>query len=228
MTQSAKALFRATRAKPEGTPLPIDLPADPKPATRDPLDFDPTPPEATGAFLAVEGAALRAHGPAVWEAAVGAGHIARVLAEHGFDVIGSDIVDRGWPGTEVASLYDFATPPAPAMLTNPPYNEINARDGHGRWLRHALDIGCTYIGLLLNADWPAARINGMDALFRAHPPSVEYLCTWKIDFRGGGSPPHRSSWFVWDTRRPALRPDCWERRRLYRDTPDPNQEALGL
>lgn len=229
MAQSSKALFRATRPSPRPHPAQMllgELPEQMKPeAPRDPLDYDPTPPDATAAFLAAERAHILRHGARVWEPAVGGGHMAKVLVRSGFTVTGSDIVDRGYPGTEIRSFYAFDRTPAAVLITNPPYCEVNARDGHGRWLRHAFDLGVGYIALLLNADWSAARINGMDALFRDHPPSIEYLCCWKIDLRGGGSPPQRNSWMVWDTRRPALGPDTWVRTRLYRDA-GPTQEAL--
>jgi len=158
-----------------------------------------------------------AHGNEVWEPAVGAGHMARVMEAHGLRVAGSDVVDRGWPGAIVRSFYDFTAAPAQTQITNPPYCEINARDGAGRWLHHALSFRPKYLAMLLSSDWAAARINGFDAMFRDHPPSVEYLCCWKIDFRGLGSPPQRNSWFVWDVSRPPVGPDAWVRRRLYRD-----------
>lgn len=226
---SAKALFRAMKPKPRsnaelfnGTEAPPMRASD----TRDPLDYDPTPIDATLAFLSAEQAHIKAHEGPVWESAVGGGHMARGLVQMGHDVIGSDIVDRAWPNTIVQSFYDFHEAPARKMITNPPYCEINARDGHGRWLRHALGLGVDYIALLLNADWAAARINGLDALMRNHPPSMEYLCCWKIDFRGGGAPPQRNSWFVWDKNRPALGADTWVRKRLYRNPPDPRQKVL--
>lgn len=225
---SAKGLFLATKPKPApGAPLIADLPRQDAPReARDPLDFDPTPPDATEAFLAVERDFILAHGRRVWETAVGAGHIAGVLAAHGFEVIGTDVVDRGFPGVVLRSFFDFETAPAPIQITNPPYSEINAKHGHGRWLRHALGLRPGYLAMLLNADWAAARINGLDALFAEFPPTLEYLCCWKIDFRGGGSPPQRNSWFVWDINRPPMGPNTWPRRRLYRDAPDPRQEAL--
>lgn len=226
---STQALFRAT--KPKADPRQISgldaaervIAAQP---LRDPLDFDPTPDSASRPFIAAEMAHIRAHGNVIWEPAVGAGHIARVLAEFGFDVLGNDVVDRGWPGTELRSFLDCAAPRAPIQITNPPYGLVSARDGHGRWLRHALDLGAGYLAMLLNADWAAARINGFDGLFREHPPSVEYLCCWKIDFRGGGSPPQRNSWFVWDANRPAPGPNEWIRRRLYREVADGRQEVM--
>jgi hypothetical protein len=221
MAQSAKALFRATKPKSRPHPAQLlmgDLPEQRKPEEgRDPLDYDPTPVDATLAFLGKEECHIHAHGDEVWENAVGGGHMARALEHVGFKVLGSDIVDRGHPGTLIRSFYGFHRAPVPVCISNPPYCEINARDGHGRWLKHLLSLDLKYIALLLNADWPAARINGMDVLFEQHPPSLEYLCCWKIDFRGGGSPPQRNSWFVWDTNRPALGPNRWERTRLYRD-----------
>ncbi len=228
MAASAKPLFQAISGGTQPSPLfGKDLPAQRAPdSERDPLDYDPTPPSATEAFLAAENKHIRKHPGKVWESAVGGGHMAQVLERHGHDVIGTDVMNRGYPGVILRSLYDFDKPPAKKMITNPPYCEISARDGHGRWLRHALGLGCGYIAFLLNADWAAARINGLDELMHDHPPSIEYLCCWKIDFRGKGAPPQRNSWFVWDTNRPAPGPNTWLRARLYRDFTDPRQEVL--
>lgn len=224
---SAKGLFLATKSKGDPGPKLFDyLPKAAPEHKRDALDYDPTPPDATATFLSREAHSIRAHGDTVWENAVGGGHLAGELVRAGFKVLGSDIVDRGWPGTLVRSFYEFEAAPARSIVTNPPYCEINARDGHGRWLRHALELGVPYIAFLLNCDWSAARINGLDALFAEHPPTVEYLCCWKIDFRGGGSPPQRNSWFVWDSKRPGIGPNRWLRERLYRDAPDARQDEL--
>lgn len=231
----AKGLFRATKPKPDrGEPLFSDLPKHVKPSEgRDPLDYDPTPPDATAAFLAAECSAIQTHGKHVWEPAVGGGHMARELERWKFRVTGSDVEDRAWPGTILQSFYDFTAQTAPSqiIISNPPYNQINARDGHGRWLRHSFAVGARYVAYLLNTDWAAARINGMDELFREHPPTVEYVCCWKIDFRGLGAPPQRNSWFVWDLDRGHLGPECWMRRRLYRNDPtaiNPEQYNLGI
>lgn len=223
---SAKALFRAT--KPSSKPHPAqllmgDLPEQRKPeAARDPLDFDPTPMEATEAFLAAEGDRLREIGGPIWEPAVGAGHIAKVAARRGYEVIGNDVVDRGWPGTTLRSFLDYDQKQSDIIITNPPYNLISARDGHGRWLKHTESLGVRYAAYLLNWDWIAARINGMDALHERFPCSRAYVCTWKLDFRGGGSPPQRNGWLVWDR--------DWQGetvlRRLFKEVADPKQESL--
>ena len=151
MTATTKSLFRAIKAKPDkanGALFADDLPDQVKPETRDPLDYDPTPADATAAFLAAEGERIRQIGGPIWEPAVGGGHIANELIRHEFDVIGNDVVDRGWPGTFVRSFYDYRSAPSQIMVTNPPYNEVSARDGHGRWLRHCQGLG---LAILRNA-----------------------------------------------------------------------------
>lgn len=223
---SAKSLFRAMSGKAvtaDGGMFGSDLPEALKPAQeRDPLDYDPTPAEATEAFLAVEGDRMRQIGGPVWESAVGGGHMARVLQKNGFHVRGSDIVQREHAITCLGSFYDFRTRPANLMVTNPPYCEVNARDGHGRWLRHAFDLGIPYIAMLLNWEWIAARINGLDELHERFPVSRAYVCCWKIDFRGAGAPPQRNAWLVWDR--------DWQGetvlRRLYREAGQPKQGNL--
>ena len=186
MTQSAKSLFRALKRQ--------DKPQEARRAD----DFYPTgQPEAIRALLARDGARILPL-ETVWEPAIGAGDLAEPMYEYGLEVIGSDIVDRGWPDTWRKSFYDFEDAAAPAIITNPPYSEINARDGHGRWLRHTLSLpDWEYCALLLSWDWPAARANGLGALLDEHPFSYCYLMRWKLDFTGEGSPPQRNAWFVW-------------------------------
>ncbi len=58
--------------------------------TRQKDDFYPTPPEATKALLEVE-----RFDSLVWEPAAGDGAIAKVLADHGYGVVASDLHDYG-------------------------------------------------------------------------------------------------------------------------------------
>lgn len=203
MARSTKALFRAMKPKPRvdrNQGVLIDAPSVRKPAdeTRRALDLYPTgQPEAIRALLAVDGPRVRALG-AVWEPAAGLGDLCRQIEAAGLPCAASDVADHGWPGTEVRSFYDYDRALAPAIITNPPYCEVNARDGHGRWLRHTLALpGWTYCALLLSWDWPAARANGLGDLLDANPFSYCYLMRWKLDFTGAGSPPQRNAWFVW-------------------------------
>lgn len=162
---------------------------------REEHDFYPTPPEVTRALLSVEGDRLREFG-AVWEPAAGDGAMVREMKNFGLEVVASDLIDRGADAV-IMDFYQFASPPCSAMVTNPPYKEINARDGKGRWLSHSFDIGMEYIALFLNWDWPAA--SGLAGLLARYPISRIYVARWKVDFTGKGAPPQRNAWFIWDT-----------------------------
>lgn len=204
MTASAKSLFRATRQKSAAPALPVDLPEHRRADTdRRGLDFYPTAqPEAVRALMAADGDRIRRCN-AVWEPACGDGALVRVMRAEGLKVCASDIVDRGCADSWVADFYTCHRSRGEAIITNPPYDQINARDGRGRWLRHTLDMpGWSYLALLLSWDWPAAKQNGLGALLDARPFSWVYLLRWKLDFTGEGSPPQRNAWFVWDREDP--------------------------
>lgn len=199
---SAKPLFRALSGtgKPPRQATLFNLPDHVRETdTRRPLDLYPTAaPEAIRALLSADGERIRALGSA-WEPAAGHGDLVREIEAAGIPCSASDIADHGCPGVVVRSFYDWAESPAPVVITNPPYCEINARDGHGRWLRHTLGLpGWRYCALLLSWDWPAAHSYGLGAMLDANPFSYCYLLRWKLDFTGQGSPPQRNAWFVWD------------------------------
>ena len=201
---TTKPLFRALsgRSKPDISERLAGTDAvQRKPQTEDRRELDLYPtgePEAIRGLLALDGKRIHELGR-VWEPAAGHGHLLREIEAVGLPCAVSDVADHGCPGVEVCSFYEYTEARAPAIITNPPYAEINARDGHGRWLRHTLNMpGWRYCALLLSWDWPAARSNGLGALLDANPFSYCYLMRWKLDFTGEGSPPQRNAWFIWD------------------------------
>lgn len=196
MTASARGLFRATGNAAKAVPVQLlDGSFVKGEAVRESDDFYPTPPEPTRAFLSVEGDRLRQF-PAVWEPAAGDGAMAREMEAIGLSVAKSDLIDRGC-GAELKSFYDFASPLASAIVTNPPFQECGWGNGKARWLKHALDVlDLDYMALLLNWTWPGA--GGLAKFWAEHPASRVYLCRWKIDFTGQGAPPMLNAWFVWD------------------------------
>lgn len=194
MTRSARGLFRATGK------APIVSAARPL-LEREALDFYPTPPEPTRALLRAEWVRVSTF-RRIWEPACGDGAMMREITALGLDCIGSDLVDRGGPGPLVIrDFFDFTQPLDRAIITNPPYDQINWRDGRGRWVEHAMGtLGVDYMALLLNWSWPGA--GGLAGVWHRHPPARVYLCRWKIDFTGAGAPPMLSGWFVWDRTAP--------------------------
>ena len=195
MTASARGLFRATGKEAHPTLIGIvggeGVYSDSVAREKD--DFYPTPPEPTRALLSVEAERLRDFG-AVWEPAAGDGAMAREIEAVGLSVVKSDLVDRGC-GAEIKSFYDFTAPPAPAIITNPPFCECNT----GKWVRHALETcAVEYMALLLPLNWPGAE--SRSALWAKHTPARVYLMRWRIDFTGKGAPPMLNAWFVWDAK----------------------------
>ncbi|WP_052714732.1 hypothetical protein [Paracoccus sp. S4493] len=207
---SAKSYFRAISGQANkadaGAPLLADAPLSPRPkreASRRAEDFYPTAqPEAIRALFSVDGARLRECG-AVWEPACGDGALVREIRAMGMPCCASDLVDRGCPDSWTADFYSCLRSRGGAIITNPPFSEITARDGHGRWLRHTLNMpGWDYLALLLGWEWPAGKINGLGQLLDENPFSWCYLMRWKLDFTGQGQAPQRNAWFVWDRRDP--------------------------
>lgn len=194
---SARGLFRATgkTSKPVAVRLLDGSIGKAAALERNADDFYPTPIEPTRALLHAEAARL-ADFPTIWEAACGDGRMAREIEAGGFGVIRTDIVDRGC-GADLVDFLAVRNAPARAMVTNPPYNLINWRDGQGAWLKHGWEtLQLDYMALLLSWSWPGAA--GLGPLWARCPPARAYLMQWKIDFTGQGSPPSHSGWFVWD------------------------------
>jgi hypothetical protein len=202
-----------------------DLPLQRAPVnqTRVERDFYPTgEPEAILSLLHADGERIRQSGT-VWEPACGRGDMVRQIRGHGLPCCASDIHDYGCPDSWVGDYFSCLRPRGKAIITNPPYNLITAKDGHGRWLRHALEMpDWDYMALLLSWEWPAARANGLGELLDANPFSYCYLMRWKLDFTGEKSPKHRNAWFVWDRN--------WVGESAFRlmDRVDPRQGTLTI
>jgi hypothetical protein len=193
VTGSARGLFRATGNAAKAVPvLQLDGSFEKGEALREGNDFYPTPPEPTRALLAAELARLTSFST-IWEPAAGDGAMVREMTALGFDVVASDLVDRGCDA-EVKSFYDYLSAPASAIVTNPPFAECNVDPG---WVRHALErLGVEYMALLLPINWLGAA--GRAALWAQFPPARIYLMRWRIDFTGQGAPPMLNAWYVWD------------------------------
>ena len=73
---------------------------------REENDFYATEPSAIDDLLSVGTFSKN-----IWECAVGQGHLAERLKEHGYTVKCTDLVDRGYPNTEIVDFlkekYDF-------------------------------------------------------------------------------------------------------------------------
>ena len=87
--------------------------------SREEHDYYATQPIAAELLIEIENLSLN-----IWECACGEGHLAKVFAEKGFNVLATDLIDRGY-GERCDFLDDLETLPYRNydgdIVTNPPY-----------------------------------------------------------------------------------------------------------
>lgn len=179
----------------------------------DSLDYFPTPPWATRAFMRE---ILRAHEKPlrfenIWEPACGEGHMAYVLQEFGTTVLASDVHDYG-RGHAVGSFTGYGLdvmPPWPEcdwVITNPPFNLAV------EFAERALDEAKDGVALLVRSAWAEGGERYRE-LFKPHPPTqIVHYCD-RVPMVKGKYDPKAStatsySWFIWE-RDQDRRPCAW-------------------
>lgn len=163
---------------------------EPVPAGRDgdSYNFYPTPRYVTEALLEVE-----EFGSVVWEPACGDGAISKVLIEEGYEVVSSDIVDRGYGKVEDFFQSDRT---AESIVTNPDYDYAE------EFVRTALAKTTYKVAMLL----PLTNLATHDGyvLHTSSPLKVVYVFTSMVSLyphgRSGPKPPGfvDYAWFVWE------------------------------
>ena len=88
------------------------------PEEREAFDYYATDPKAVEMLLELEQFA-----PVIWEPACGEGHISKVLQAHGYQVISTDLVYRGFGDPEPLDfLKETLDGFEGDIITNPPYS----------------------------------------------------------------------------------------------------------
>ena len=154
-------------------------------------DFYATEPKAVEELLERE-----TFSETILEPCVGQGHIAKVLIDGGYKCIAYDIVDRGFPGTEIK---DFLTLPENHndLITNPPYKFCK------EFVEHALDISPdgTKIAMFLKLTFLESQ--SRKELFEKYPFKTLYVfssrrsCAKNGDFEKYPSSAVAYGWYVW-------------------------------
>ena len=136
----------------------------------------------------------------IWEPAVGGGHMAEVLEEHGYTVYGSDIVDRGYPETQIIDFLEFDGKFDGDIITNPPYKYAK------EFVEKAMDSvnEGSKVAFFLKLQFLEGQKRR--ELFRKYPPKVVYVssarlrCSRNGDFEGekNKSSAVAYAWYVWE------------------------------
>ncbi len=144
--------------------------------------------------------------PYVWECACGEGHLSEVLKRYGYKVKSSDLIDRGYGGTEVIDFLKVTKEETEQdvprdIITNPPYKYAK------EFVEHALDVSMygTKIAMFLKVQFLEGKARR--ELFERHPPKRIYvassrlLCAKNGEFekmRQGGGSAVAYAWFIWE------------------------------
>ena len=163
---------------------------------REPNDYYATEPKAVELLLREE-----VFAPYVWEPACGEGNMSEVLKRHGYKVRSSDLIDRGYEGTEVLDFLCAEAPQIPYdIITNPPYKHAK------EFVEHALDISMdgTKIAMFLKLQFLEGKARR--ALFDKAPPCKVYVASSRLmcakngnfeRMKAGGGSAVAYAWFVW-------------------------------
>lgn len=167
---------------------------------REQHDYYATQPKATGILLDNEYFSGR-----VWEPAVGGGHVADVLKERGYAVKCSDLIDRGYPNTEVCdflAISDYTN--TDDIITNPPYKYAK------EFVEKALEISVpgTKVAMFLKLQFLEGQAR--KELFLTNPPKVVYVSSSRLGCAKNGEFKVNKNgelaiesavayaWFVWE------------------------------
>ncbi len=147
-------------------------------------DFYPTPPSAVHQILSFE----KFTGD-VWEPACGDGAISKVLEQHNYTVISTDLIDRGYGKGGMDFLRSSQT--ADNIMTNPPFALGN------KFIHHAITHARHKVVFLLRLSYLSSKTRKK---FFTKSPGLPfarvYIHSARIPF--GPSTMMDFCWLVWD------------------------------
>ena len=160
---------------------------------REQHDFYATDPRAIDDLLKYE-----TFNKNIWECAVGQGHLADRLKRYGYNVECTDLIDRGYPGTEIVDFltekYDFDGD----IITNPPYKYCS------EFILNALDSIPTgnKVAMFLKLQTLEGQ-KRYEEIYSKYPPKTIYIyskrknCAKNGEFEKYPSSAVCYAWFIW-------------------------------
>lgn len=135
----------------------------------------------------------------IWEPACGEGHMSEVLLNNGFQVVSSDLIDRGYGEGGVDFLQTTQLPDyCKAIVTNPPYRYAT------EFIEHSLEL-LTSAGdtlcVLLNLNYLTGK-RRYEEIFKLNPPERVLVFSRRIECAPNGKFTGTRSainyaWFIW-------------------------------
>lgn len=133
---------------------------------------------------------------------VGEGHLVKPLIERGHNVQGFDIIDRGFPNTEVCDFLQtkFLFPVRKDIIMNPPYRYAK------EFVEKSLNILADDYKVFAFLKIQFLESRGRKQLFKDYPPKTVYVASSRLtcakngDFekmKNSGGSAACYAWFVW-------------------------------
>lgn len=161
---------------------------------REAFDYYATDPKAVEMLLELEQFA-----PVIWEPACGEGHISKVLQAHGYQVISTDLVYRGFGDPEPLDfLKETLDGFEGDIITNPPYS--TGLEFVQRALESVRPGG--KVAMFLKVQFLEGQKRG--AFFKDTPPRTVYIsrsrlsCAKNGDFERFQDSAIAYAWYVWE------------------------------
>ena len=161
---------------------------------REENDFYATDPNAIDDLLKYE-----TFDKNIWECAVGQGHLAQRLKQHGYTVKCTDLIDRGYPSTEILDFLKEKHNFDGDIITNPPYKDVT------EFILKALETVTT--GHKVAMFLKLLTLEGQkryEELYSKYPPKNIYVYIKRIGCAKNGEFDKYSqraicnAWFVWE------------------------------
>ena len=154
-------------------------------------DFYATSPEAAEWLIRIEDL-----NPNIWECACGMGHLSKVFEKHGFNVMSTDLVDRGY-GIGGVNFLTQNLPFYGDIVTNPPYKY--AQEFIEKALRLVYDGNKVCMFLKIQFLEGKKRRE----FFEKYPPKRIWVSSSRIKCGNNGTFSDSSSmlalaWYVWE------------------------------
>ena len=163
---------------------------------RETNDYYATDPTALEALLERE-----KFSPYIWECACGGGHLSQVLEDNCYNVKSSDIIDRGYEGTEIIDFLkvtkeDIQNDFSRDIITNPPYKYAK------EFVEHALDISMVSVKIAMFLKLQFLEGQARANLFKKYPPKTIYVFSKRVECAKNGvfigSSAVAYAWFIWE------------------------------
>lgn len=156
------------------------------------LDYYATPPKAVELLLQLE-----KFDKNIWECACGELAITNVLRDHGYNVLATDIVDRGGNDKTI----DFLSTDMKFdgdIITNPPYKDAQA------FVEKAMDVvdDGHKIAMFLKLTFLEGKCR--KDMFKRYPPKTVYVSSSRLVCAKNGDFEHATgnaiafAWFIWE------------------------------